>query len=147
MTGIAARFVVVPFDFSEDSAAAIDEAIRSAGDPQHVCVLHVLMDMSAAAPGAVLQNIDDEERREGVRQAIEKQFSAEEYRGLRVEVLVGDPGFQITEFARREDADLIVIPSHGRTGLKRLLIGSVAERVTRLAHCPVLVLRHEAVSE
>ena len=40
-------------------------------------------------------------------------------------------------------ADLIVMPSHGRSGVKRLLIGSVAERVVRLAHCPVLVLRDE----
>ena len=47
----------------------------------------------------------------------------------------------ITELAAELKADLIVLPSHGRTGLKRLLIGSVAERVVRLAHCPVLVLR------
>ena len=44
-------------------------------------------------------------------------------------------------FAQEKHAELIVIPSHGRTGITRLLIGSVAERVVRLAHCPVLVLR------
>ncbi len=43
--------------------------------------------------------------------------------------------------AKKIDADLIVMPSHGRTGLKRLLIGSVAERVVRMAKCPVMVLR------
>ena len=58
-----------------------------------------------------------------------------------IEILFGDPGHEITEFAERVKADLIVMPSHGRTGLSRLLIGSVAERVIRLAHCPVLVLR------
>jgi nucleotide-binding universal stress UspA family protein len=46
----------------------------------------------------------------------------------------------IAEYAKKKKADLIVVPSLGQTGLKRLLIGSVAERVVRLAHCPMLVL-------
>ena len=61
--------------------------------------------------------------------------------GVQVNVAFGDPGDEITKHAETVHADLIVMPSHGRTGLKRLLIGSVAERVVRLAQCPVLVLR------
>ena len=57
------------------------------------------------------------------------------------QVQFGDPGHGITDYAEEVGADVIVMPSHGRTGLRRLLIGSVAERVLRLAHCPVLVLR------
>ncbi|HCK41739.1 MAG TPA: hypothetical protein DHW22_08920 [Planctomycetaceae bacterium] len=49
----------------------------------------------------------------------------------------GDPGHNITDYAKEIGAGLIVMPSHGRTRLKRMLIGSVAERVVRLAHCPV----------
>ena len=56
--------------------------------------------------------------------------------------VLGDPGHQIAEFAKEAGAGLIVMPSHGRTGLTHLLIGSVAERVVRFAHCPVLVLRN-----
>jgi nucleotide-binding universal stress UspA family protein len=56
-------------------------------------------------------------------------------------VAFGDPGQRITAYAEEVGADVIVMPSHGRTGLKRLLLGSVAERVLRLAHCPVLVLK------
>ena len=60
---------------------------------------------------------------------------------MHVDVEFGDPGNQIVDFAERISAELIVIPSHGRTGIERLLLGSVAERVARLAPCPVLVLR------
>ena len=48
---------------------------------------------------------------------------------------------EIADFAQEKKAELIVLPSHGRTGLTRLLLGSVAEKVVRLAHCPVLVLK------
>jgi nucleotide-binding universal stress UspA family protein len=56
-------------------------------------------------------------------------------------VRIGDPGHEIADCAAEIGADLVVISSHGRKGVKRLLIGSVAERVVRLSHCPVLVLR------
>lgn len=56
-----------------------------------------------------------------------------------VRVVHGSPGSEICN-AANEDADLIVISTHGRTGLSHLLIGSVAERVVRYAHCPVLVI-------
>ena len=57
------------------------------------------------------------------------------------QVRFGDPGREIAAFAEKLHAELIVMPSHGRTGLSRSLIGSVAERVVRLAHCPVLILK------
>jgi len=54
----------------------------------------------------------------------------------------GVPHLQIAKLS--EDADLVVMGTHGRTGLPRLLLGSVAERVVRLAHCPVITVpRHE----
>jgi nucleotide-binding universal stress UspA family protein len=59
----------------------------------------------------------------------------------------GDPAETICEYAAEKDADLVVMGTHGRTGIKRLLIGSVAEKVVRGAGCPVLVVRekrHEA---
>ena len=56
----------------------------------------------------------------------------------------GDPGLMIADYAADVQADLIVMPSHGYHGVKRLLLGSVAERVLRHANCPVLVLRRPA---
>jgi nucleotide-binding universal stress UspA family protein len=55
--------------------------------------------------------------------------------------LKGSPVAEITGFAEREQIDLIVMASHGRTGLWRLLMGSVAEGVLRRAHCPVLIIK------
>ena len=55
-------------------------------------------------------------------------------------VQLGDPGTRVVELAKALGASLIVLPSHGRTGLERLVLGSVAEHVARFAPCPVLVL-------
>jgi nucleotide-binding universal stress UspA family protein len=54
---------------------------------------------------------------------------------------IGPPVAEIVRFAREGNYDLIVLGTHGRTGLKHALIGSVAERVVRHAHCPVLTIR------
>ena len=85
--------------------------------------------------------IPGQPREEGMRNLLHKRLSAPKYADVRIELIIGNPPHGIADFAEQIDADLIVMPSHGRTGLKRLLIGSVAERVVRLAHCPVLVLR------
>jgi nucleotide-binding universal stress UspA family protein len=55
---------------------------------------------------------------------------------------VGAPFLEIINAAHGEGADLIVLGTHGRTGLAHVLMGSVAERVVRKAHCPVLTIRH-----
>lgn len=57
-------------------------------------------------------------------------------------VLMGDPAETVVRVAREEEADMIVVGSHGRTGLVRLLMGSVAEVIVRRAPCPVLVHKH-----
>ena len=62
---------------------------------------------------------------------------------VELHVDTGDPAEKIVEVAAKLDADLIVLDTHGRTGIKRLLIGSVAEKVVRLAGCPVLVVREK----
>ncbi|NJN82266.1 MAG: universal stress protein [Caldilineaceae bacterium] len=56
-------------------------------------------------------------------------------------VLVGEAPDLILDYAHRSDVDLIVMSTHGRTGLSRWLFGSVAEKVYRRAHCPVLIVR------
>jgi len=57
------------------------------------------------------------------------------------ETAVGEPAAEILEVARGRGADLIVVGTHGRTGLEHALMGSIAERVVRRAHCPVLTVR------
>ncbi len=56
----------------------------------------------------------------------------------------GKPADEICRYARKQSIDLLVLGTHGRTGLKHLLVGSVAERVVRVGPCPVLTVRqHE----
>ncbi len=61
--------------------------------------------------------------------------------------LSGDPASEIVRCAREERCDLLLIGTHGRTGMRRLVLGSVAEAVIRRAHCPVLIARDEHVLE
>lgn len=61
--------------------------------------------------------------------------------GVRTALLTGEPATEILRYARDHAADLLVLGTHGRTGLKRLVLGSVAERVMRQAPCPVMVVR------
>jgi nucleotide-binding universal stress UspA family protein len=133
--------VIVPVDFSDDSLAAIATALQLVADPSHVTVVHVLPEVSTLEPTEGWQPIDPPSRVRRVTGALRERLNEAGYAAVRLDVQVGDPGHEIADLAAREHAELIVLPSHGRTGLRRLLIGSVAERVVRLAHCPVLVLR------
>ena len=67
----------------------------------------------------------------------------EAYRGTwQVEIAVGRPADTIVRFAGERHADLIVMATHGRTGLEHVVLGSVAEKVVRLAPCPVLTVKY-----
>ena len=134
--------VLVPFDFSPESMAAVNVGLAAATSPSGLHVFHVLPDLTPTETALAYCDLpSDQTRRENTEKALREQLSKDKYRGVQIAVGFGDPGQQIVEYARQIKAELIVLPSHGRTGLKRLLIGSVAERVCRLAHCPVLVLR------
>ena len=84
----------------------------------------------------------DEARRDSEAQLGRLITDAERDRyRVRTTVLVGDPLDLIVEYATRERVDLIVMGTHGRTGLTHMFLGSVAERVVRAAPCPVLTVR------
>ena len=141
MSWLPKQRVVVPTDFSDESVAAVDSALQIAAGPSSIHVVHVLPELVVIEPSVAWATIDDENRIAATEKQLHGVFADEKYRGVQIKVLVGDPGHSIADYAQDIGADLIVLPSHGRTGLKRMLIGSVAERVVRLAHCPVVVLR------
>ena len=133
--------VVVPVDFSDESFTALQTALELVDTPEHVLVVHVLQDLSPMESGEVWGRVDHETRIRHTTKALQERLAEKGHDNVATDVVLGDPGHEVADLAVREKADLIVLTSHGRTGLKHLLIGSVAERVIRLAHCPVLVLR------
>jgi nucleotide-binding universal stress UspA family protein len=140
MSFLPKKHVVVPVDFSDRSLAAVRLARTLVEAPSGLHVVHVLPMLSPMDPGVVWGSWTDDSRRKHARAALLGQLG-EIANEARITIVIGDPAREIAEIASRDGAELIVIPSHGRTGPSRVLIGSVAERVVRHAHCPVLVLR------
>lgn len=141
MSWLPKQSIVTPVDFSEQSLAAVELALGLVEDTSQLHVIHVLPYISAIEPGVVWSTVEDEPRCRHAETALKKFLADPKYEKVQLHSMIGDPGQEIAEFAEKNGAELIILPSHGRTGLRRLLIGSVAERVVRLAHCPVLVLR------
>jgi nucleotide-binding universal stress UspA family protein len=133
--------VVVPFDFSDQAEQALDSAQIFAANLAGLHVVHVLPTIELAEPGVIWETIDDDARRRHADSAFRERFAQTPFEKVDFHVRFGDPGREIAALAEELHAELIVMPSHGRTGLSRLFIGSVAERVVRLAHCPVLILK------
>ncbi len=135
------KTILVTTDFSANSAVAVRPAIEIACRFEGRLVLvHALEGGSAEAQVAA------EELAELAAMAREQlhEFGTKEI-GTQApwtaEVVFGPAYLAITDAAQRHGADLIVLATHGRTGLVHLLLGSVAERVARMATCPVLTVR------
>jgi nucleotide-binding universal stress UspA family protein len=140
MTWFSKKTFVVPIDLSEHSIRALDEVLSMADATSVIHVIHVLHESPAIAP-EFTPVFDVNAEIQHATRAVHERLNHEKYRTVQVHVTYGDPGMEISKFAEEAKADLIVISSHGRRGWQRLLIGSVAERVVRLAHCPVFVLK------
>jgi nucleotide-binding universal stress UspA family protein len=134
-------------DFSETAEAAWEVACELARVHRAELVLvHVFVALPLYALGetpapAVARAW--EEQRAWVQSALDERVAAAAARGLTARALlkVGASAAGIADTAAEERADLVVIGTHGRTGFNRLLLGSVAERVVRIAPCPVLTVK------
>jgi nucleotide-binding universal stress UspA family protein len=133
--------IVVPVDFSGESSHAIDAAMEISGDPSQVHLVHVLFPLDNVSPGVVWGGITDEGREKAIREEFDHLMLEKKLVGVNVVIRFGNPGLEVAEYAEEIGAELIVISSHGYHGVKRLIMGSVAERVIRHAKCSVLVLR------
>ena len=131
-TEISGRHFIIASDGSRFSDAAAATAGRLA-----------MLYKTPATVVSVTSPSHNEQRREEARQAITRITSFLVLEGVSVDskLLEGRPDEKIVEVASTRHADLIVMGSHGRTGLERILLGSVAERVLNLAPCAVLVVR------
>lgn len=140
--------IIVAYDFSELAQRALVQALKLAGGDVELHVLCV-----GAIQGDLLKLPDhppmtQAEAAETVRAAVAQEVDAftEEFGSPAVDRIAvyaseGQPADQIVALADEIDADLIVMGTHGRTGLERIMLGSVAEAVTRRAPCGVFIIR------
>jgi nucleotide-binding universal stress UspA family protein len=136
--------ILVPTDGSEGSAEAIEEAVELAattGATVHGLFVIDTRDYSALSETQWLA-VEDELRAAG-ESALETVIDRAAAAGVDAETTIerGVPHEEILGYADEAGADLVVMGTHGRTGLGRFLIGSVAEKVIRSADVPVLVIR------
>jgi nucleotide-binding universal stress UspA family protein len=139
--------ILVPVDFSEHSAEALRTAValgRSYGAA--LTLVHVFDPAAYAVPQEFA--LFTPMQLERLTREFEDQLAATKSEALklgaaRVEtrLLSGTPAFRIADFAKDAGADLIVMGTHGRTGVRHLFLGSVAERVVRAAPCAVLTVK------
>jgi universal stress protein A len=143
--------ILVPTDFSESSERALKYAVRLGGPYKaEILVLHVFHlkeylgllsqreDIDSATANQVL-----EASKNGATEKLEdlvRRIDGKEVVVLPV-LLIGVPFEEIVRYAGEQEADLIVMPTHGRTGLAHFLLGSTTERVISHSDCPVLVIR------
>ena len=135
--------ILVAVDFSDESSLALDWAIMLAKTQEgaSITLCHVLSQtMTPVGPDAlVFLQSDQEERMAKARMEEWKQHVPSEI-PCRVIVTKGPSASEIISVAEKEQSQLILLTTHGRRGLSRVLHGSVSEEVVRRASCPVLVL-------
>lgn len=147
---LAIKNVLVATDFSECAETALGYAREfSRAFAARLHVLHVtatiVPDAMAMAAGVPVAGVQDEIN-DSDRQQLEQLVTADDRASLRATAvaLSGErPEHAISEYAREHDIDLIVVGTHGRSGLSHLIMGSVAEHIVRIAPCPVLVVRQQ----
>lgn len=131
--------ILCPVDFDHGALAALRLAAEVA--QEHKAVLHVLHVVAIPPNTEVPLPFAEMEARAETRLArLARQRIGSKAR-YRLYVRVGDPGGEVLSAAKRLGARLVIMATHGRKGLRRLLLGSVAERVVREAPCPVLTVK------
>ncbi len=140
--------ILYPSDFSTASHGAFAKAVELAKDNRaelllvHVFRLPLQMMGEAYIPPSEYEEIEAS-MREGATKHLDKLIAKARQAGVRARglVLEGIPHARITSAARSNRTDLIVMGTHGRTGLAKLFLGSVAARVLATAACPVMTVR------
>lgn len=141
--------ILAPFDFSNHAEASVKSAFelaRQFGATLHL--VHVLAEpVTAIAPEPMIVSAPPpefyHESEQSCKTALERTIAGMNMPDVKVETaaLWGSPVDAVLEYAAKHAIDLIVISTHGRTGLSHVLLGSVAESIVRNANCPVLTMR------
>ena len=134
--------ILFPTDYSHTGDAALGLAASLARERgASLLILHVEEPPAAYGGGEMYYGIP-EPAREDLLEMLEQVTPPGDPVECERRLVTGDPAATIANLAEEEGVDLIVMGTHGRTGLMRLLMGSVAEAVVRQAKCPVLTFKH-----
>lgn len=135
------RTIIHPTDFSENSQAAFEVACAMARDYRaSLYFVHVEPPSPVFAELGAIPPVPVD--REAIERRLSEIRSANPAVRITPMLLDGDETTEILAFAEKAHADLIVMGTHGRSGLSRLLMGSVAEEVLRRAPCPVMIIKN-----
>jgi nucleotide-binding universal stress UspA family protein len=136
-----ARTIIVPTDFSTSGQSALAHATSLARDSNaRLLIVHVEEPPIAYGGGEMYYGLPEPDP-SALKRMLEEVRPDDASVKFEHRLLAGDPAGAIAELARKEAADLVVMGTHGRTGLARMLMGSVAEAVVRHAPCPVLTCK------
>jgi nucleotide-binding universal stress UspA family protein len=133
--------ILFPTDFSTLSKTALDTATALARDRgAKLLIVHVQEPPIAYGGGEFYYGIKEPDRRD-LQRMLQEVLPSDPVVGYEHRLIAGTPAEAIVNLAKTEAVDMIVLATHGRTGLFRLLMGSVAEAVVRRATCPVLTVK------
>ena len=136
--------ILVPTDFSTLGQPALEMATSLARDQgAKLLIVHVEEPPMAYGGGELYYGLEEPNRDE-LKRMLSEVLPTDPAVSYEHHLLVGSPATAIVFLAEKENVDMIVMPTHGRTGLLRLLMGSVAEEVVRKAKCPVLSVKAAA---
>jgi nucleotide-binding universal stress UspA family protein len=139
--------ILFPTDFSHCSDAALPLATSLARDTgAKLLIVHVEEPPVAYGGGEMYYGVPDPAT-EDLRGMLQRIVPPDPQVAYEHHLVVGEPAAAIAELAKSEGVDLIVMGTHGRTGLRRLLMGSVAEAIVRRAPCPVFIMKEPHTSE
>jgi nucleotide-binding universal stress UspA family protein len=147
------KLILAPTDFSQFSLNGLETAADLAKHYEaELLLLHVVPVIPSLPRGVPYfdDGVYEQELIETARKALEELADKMRAVGINVRTSVGfanDAAMEIIRTSEDQNADLIVIPTHGKTGWRRLAFGSVTEKVVRIAECPVLLLRCKAANE
>ncbi len=154
----APYLVVVGIDYSPASELALERAFELA-ERQPNAQMHVILvgagseDEVQVGEGDTGEKLSADLTAKKLRQYVEEELKrlqskpSENIEHVVTHLGIGDPATQITELAAELQADLLVVGTHGRGGLRKLVLGSVADKVVRMAHAPVLIVRPKDYSD
>lgn len=140
----ASKTYLVPVDFSKGSELALNKAVKLARENKGKLLLVHVISTTLAFPlevgfGDIFEAMEKDARERMKRLVRRKGLKPGQCRSVLIRGV--DAALLIADLARKSRASMIIMGSHGRTGLQRLMLGSVAERTLRYAKCPVLIVK------